>query len=177
MAEEIATDRLLLRRPRIADAAALASWIYDPAVARQTGGIPHPYSEADARSWIETRPAQWDSGLERSYVVTRQEAVIGTASLFRPTSAGVFETGYMLSRDAWGQGYMTEAVGGMIAALRDELQLIKVTASIFADNPGSMKVLEKLGFLRTAEVTLTSVARGGDGPGYLYELDLIADTP
>ncbi len=49
----VETRRLILRRPSIADAEALARLANDVHVAENLGNLPHPYGIADARAFIE----------------------------------------------------------------------------------------------------------------------------
>src|ERR1700683_4676173 len=60
------TERLLLRPPEIADIPALVPLIDDFDVAKNLSRVPHPYSEADARAYLEhvaeTRAAGTDFG-------------------------------------------------------------------------------------------------------------------
>src|SRR5580693_9981518 len=48
----IATKRLRLRAPGVADAKAIASLINDRRIAENTARIPHPYSVADAHAFL-----------------------------------------------------------------------------------------------------------------------------
>ncbi|MBM3507680.1 MAG: hypothetical protein FJX64_08185 [Alphaproteobacteria bacterium] len=50
---EIRTPRLILRAPRADDAAAIAALANDWDVVRQTASLPFPYTEADARIFID----------------------------------------------------------------------------------------------------------------------------
>ena len=168
MSFKIETKRLVLRPPVLNDATALARWINDPAVANQTGGIPHPYSALHAEFWILTRPSAWRRRLEHTTVVERHGAVIGTASLFRASRDDHFSLGYMLARDHWGQGLMSEAVGGLLDVADREWGAGAIDASVFVDNPASIAILERHGFERTGELSLYSAGRCGHAPGLRY---------
>ena len=48
----LATDRLILRAPRPADAEVVARLVNDRRIAENTSRIPHPYSLADAHEYI-----------------------------------------------------------------------------------------------------------------------------
>ena len=54
--------------------------------------------------------------------------------------------GYDLAQAYWGQGIMTEALRAIIRFGFDHMKLHRVEADVSADNPASMRVLEKLGF-------------------------------
>ena len=163
----IQTDRLTLRRPEEPDAAGLARFINDFEVARQTGTIPHPYTPLHAEAWIMTRSAFWRRGLERAYVITRGGALIGSVALFRPSVDAPFSLGYMLSRDQWGRGYMSEAVAAVLGeAARAGVE--RIVATVFADNPASSRVLEKLCFQPSRNGRSFSMARMERAPVIEY---------
>ena len=153
------TPRLTLRWPKASDAKALAAWINDWDVARQTGTVPHPYTAEHAASWIAGAPAARAAGEDYVYAVTRDGAVIGTVGLARRPS-GDIAIGYMLARAAWGHGYMSEAVGAVMDEARDTLALTRCVADVYTDNPASAAVLRKAGFQWTGTDKSYSVARG-----------------
>lgn len=56
------------------------------------------------------------------------------------------EIGFVLSKEYWGKGYMTEAVKAVIAYLFDEVGLDFISCGYFTDNARSKRVQEKCGF-------------------------------
>ncbi|MEZ0166519.1 GNAT family N-acetyltransferase [Kineococcus sp. LSe6-4] len=56
--------------------------------------------------------------------------------------------GYVLDPSAWGRGLGTDLARGLLSAAFDVLGLRRVTASCNADNPASVRVLEKAGMRR-----------------------------
>lgn len=73
----------------------------------------------------------------------KREGLTGTVSL-----------GYRLAKQAWGNGFATEASEELIRVAFDELQLESVVATTYEDNAGSRRVLEKLGFSIAREFRL-----------------------
>ena len=77
------------------------------------------------------------------------------------------------SRDAWGKGLATEAVARVTKFAFEELNLNKCNAGVYSGNPGSSRVLEKVGY--TLEGCMRDELRGPDGwedhllYGYLRE--------
>ncbi|MBR5232563.1 MAG: GNAT family N-acetyltransferase [Clostridia bacterium] len=61
------------------------------------------------------------------------------------------EIGYVLAKNCWGQGLMTEAVKAVIAHLFDELKLDFITICHFDYNNRSRRVIEKCGFTKVGE--------------------------
>lgn len=56
------------------------------------------------------------------------------------------EVGYVLSKDYWGQGLMSEAIQGVIKYLFEEVKLDFIAGSFFKRNNRSRRVQEKNGF-------------------------------
>ncbi|MBT2131429.1 GNAT family N-acetyltransferase [Aliiroseovarius lamellibrachiae] len=58
--------------------------------------------------------------------------------------------GYLLAEPAWGRGYATEVIRGLVAALTP-LGPFDVMGGVGVDNPASAKVLTRAGFVKDAE--------------------------
>lgn len=58
----------------------------------------------------------------------------------------VNELGYVLAKDMWGRGLMTEAVRAVIDFVFEKLNLDAVTCGHFVQNDRSRRVIEKCGF-------------------------------
>ena len=58
---------------------------------------------------------------------------------------GETELGYRLRRDAWGEGYATEASRGLIRKAFEELGWQRVIASTMTVNTRSQRVMERVG--------------------------------
>lgn len=65
------------------------------------------------------------------------------------------EIGFVLSKDYWGRGLMTEAVKEVVSYLFNELKLDFIVCAHFSRNTRSKRVQEKCGFMRykTSEYT------------------------
>ena len=111
--------------------------------------MPYPYTADDAEWWLNMVTEQdGKGGLFRAIVV--DGAVAGNITLER--KADVFskdaEIGYLLLREYWSRGIMTEAVRRMCALAFAELDIIRITGLVYAPNAASQRVLEKSGFTR-----------------------------
>ena len=109
--------------------------------------FPHPYTEADAGSWLgriaaSERPTQWAIEVDGDAVggigVEIGEGIHVQSGLF----------GYWLAEPHWGRGIATAAVRVCTDHVFAVLALERLEASVFAWNPASMRVLEKCGFAR-----------------------------
>lgn len=97
-------------------------------------------------------------GREDLFAIRRKDTgrLIGII-LYFDESDGVCEIGYGLGSAHWGHGYATEAVRRFLTYLFDEKGLHTVTASFFAGNDASRRVMEKCGmtYSHTNEKELT----------------------
>ncbi len=73
-------------------------------------------------------------------------SVLGDLALKLESHGRAATIGYTFAREHWGQGYATEALEGFLDWLLDELDVMRVSATIHPDNLRSAKVLERCGF-------------------------------
>jgi ribosomal-protein-alanine N-acetyltransferase len=146
--EQLETERLLLRRPRAADAAGIFTrYGADPDVTRYLSWPRHTALD-DARVFVgfsDTEWRQWGCG---PYLVFSRAGglLLGSTGLAFET-ADVASTGYLFARDSWGLGYATETLRVM-TDLAQSLEVVRLYAICHPDNRASQRVLEKCGFLR-----------------------------
>ncbi|MEO3414148.1 GNAT family N-acetyltransferase [Roseovarius sp. CAU 1744] len=160
--EILRTDRLLLRQAGQEDVEAVHAIASDFDVVRNTGTWPWPSDREFTASRCQPIPA--DKGL--GGVVMRDRTIVGMASVF-----GEGELGYMLARDHWGQGYATEICRALVARAFADGRWRRLKACVFDDNPGSARVLLKLGFAEGAACTSKCTARGADVPTRNFTLN------
>lgn len=55
------------------------------------------------------------------------------------------EVGYVLAREYWGKGYVTEALNAVLAFGFSEMELHRIEAKAVPENRGSTRVMEKAG--------------------------------
>ena len=143
----IETPRLILRKARMSDVPDIYAYAQDREVAR------HVLWEAHASLW-ETRAFvsflrwQYRGGHPSSWCIVFRETgkVIGTVGYmsYVPDNATV-EVGYSIAREHWGQGLMTEALSAVIGETFRTLDIHRIEAMHFTDNPASGRVMEKCG--------------------------------
>jgi RimJ/RimL family protein N-acetyltransferase len=163
----LATERLVLRAPRLDDAKAIASLVNDRRIAENTLRIPHPYGLADAESFIATANA--DDG-ERAFLITRGAAVLGACGIARRDGEEP-EIGYWLGVAFWGRGYATEAARGVIDHAFGDLGYECLAGGARVSNPASRRVLEKCGFQWTGVGLYRIRALASSAPVDRFRLD------
>jgi RimJ/RimL family protein N-acetyltransferase len=154
---KIETERLVLRRPRLSDAAALHAAYGDPEVMKWIGDG-KTMTPAKTKAWIEKALLNWKADGFGQFVIEKDRKVVGrsgflvwdpdewkTGTLADLGSHGAVELGWLLAREHWGNGYATEAA----SALRDyafrDLKLERLISLIMHGNDASVKVAERLG--------------------------------
>lgn len=154
----IETARLTLRPLRDSDLDEIVAEIGDLAVSRMLARVPHPYTRAHAEAFFAaaTRNAEAGSGL--FLVVERNGRVAGGIGL--EAMPYTCEFGYWLSRPNWGMGLATEAAAAILAYAFAVLDLRRIRSGYFAENTGSRRVQQKLGFRQIGVSTILSLARG-----------------
>ena len=160
------TPRLLLRAPEPADVPALLRIAGDADVARNVAAIPHPYRVADALRFLD-EIARGHPVWAITFAAERE--LIGVVSLTNreATDPRHAVLGYFLRKDLWGRGIATEAAAAAIAFCAARLGLQRLSASYFAANPASGRVLEKLGFVEVGTGEDPCLAEGGTKPAIL----------
>ncbi|MGH7129529.1 MAG: GNAT family N-acetyltransferase [Planctomycetaceae bacterium] len=115
---------------------------------RFTLTIPYPYTEADFEWWmgrrIEERRGQPPSV---SWAIRETRGtLIGACGLKAIVPGHQAEIGYWLARPYWGRGVTTAVVQALCGFAVRELELVRLTAHVVAENAASARVLEKNGF-------------------------------
>ncbi|HZZ94508.1 MAG TPA: GNAT family protein [Usitatibacter sp.] len=144
------TPRLRVRPVAREDLADLLAVNGDAEVTRY---LPYaPWKDAtDANAWLVRMSAMQAQGTALQLVVERRDVprVIGTCLLFRfdePSSR--VELGYVLARDHWRGGWMTEALTALLDCAFGPLELRRMEADVNPANQASQRLLERLGFER-----------------------------
>lgn len=163
MSYEIRTDRLLLRRWRDEDRAPFAVMGADPEVMRY---FPALLTRAESDALAARADASFDT---RGYGLWALEhrasgAFLGFTGL-APMPAGVpgaggVEVGWRLAREAWGQGYATEAASAAVAFAFNDLQLDEINSITAVINTPSRAVMVRIGMSPADEFEHPRVAVG-----------------
>ncbi|MEO7478703.1 MAG: GNAT family protein [Lysobacteraceae bacterium] len=148
--ERIEGEGFVLRSWDASDVDDLVFHANDPQVSRHLGErFPYPYTEQDAQLFVAH--ALHLQG-EKTFAIEINGRACGGIGLH--PGEGVerhsAELGYWLGRAYWGEGVATKAVRALVPHALRELKLYRLQARVFADNPASMRVLERCGFIHEA---------------------------
>jgi RimJ/RimL family protein N-acetyltransferase len=136
------TERLMLRRPTLADVKAIAFLANDRRIAENTRRLPHPYLQDHAVEFIR---AMADDSHETVFLIENNYTPVGMVGIdWRQPEAP--ELGYWLGVEYWGQGFATEAARAVIDFTFEEFEVEHLISSARVANPSSRNILEKCGF-------------------------------
>lgn len=173
MRNRLITDRLTLRQVQLDDAPAFAALASDLDIARMTSTFPYPFPLISAEFKILYLRANKRRGQGSPYAITLtgKDQLIGVVDLFHRTENAPLELAYWLGRPFWGQGLISEACRAILAEAERNFGSREITAGVYVDNLGSIRVLEKLGFVKTGTpINIFSMARLTHAPTQEYIL-------
>jgi RimJ/RimL family protein N-acetyltransferase len=144
---------IALRAWMPADIPALVEACQDPEISRRTL-VPSPYTEDEARAYLERVAAGWTDGARASFAVVDaadHDAPVGAAGLqaidWDQLAADV---GYWLAAPARGRGFATRAVELLAGWAFGALGLERLELRTIEDNAASHAVARRAGFAPSA---------------------------
>ena len=143
------TARLQLRQYTRDDLTALTDLLGDPVTMAHW---PAPLTAVQSRDWLQRAMAAYrDRGFGRWAVELHDGTRIGDAGVMCTEVNGVMENdlGYIIQAAHWRRGYGVEAARACLDVARDA-GMIRVVANMAADNTGSVRVAQRLGFAQEA---------------------------
>ena len=169
---ELRTPRVVLRRFRLADAPAFQAYRSDPDVARYQSWD-RTYSLEDAEAFMvaiaQSSPGTPGEWFQFAVVSASTGRLIGDVGLRTDADqSGLLELGITLSPEHQGNGYAAEMVAAVIAYAFETLDATTLRAITDTRNKPSIRLLEHLGFVRTA--TEEASFKGEPCREHTYEL-------
>jgi ribosomal-protein-alanine N-acetyltransferase len=149
----------------------------DPDVTRLLGW-PRHQSIADTKAFLTFSAQEWERWPAGPYLIwsRRDGQLLGSTGLGFETP-GHAVTGYVLAKDAWGKGYATEALAGIVDVAR-QVGVRRLYALCHPEHSASWRVLEKCGFLRnrdwSRQVEFPNLAPGALQDVACYEMLFVA---
>jgi RimJ/RimL family protein N-acetyltransferase len=137
-------------------------------VARQLRDrFPHPYTRANASAFLK---AATTSPEPSNLAIDVDGEAIGAIGYVAGIDVERFsaEIGYWIGESHWGRGIASEALVLVTAHVFETLNMLRLFALPFADNAGSIRVLEKAGYVREAVLRSSSVKYGQPRDQLLY---------
>jgi ribosomal-protein-alanine N-acetyltransferase len=146
--ETFETERLQLRKPILGDAEEIfRQYAQDVEVTRYLTWLPCGKVD-ETREFIKTCLAMWQEGNSFHWTIVRRDDGQLLGMITARVDGHKWELGYVLARQYWRRGYMTEAVKSLIDKAFKYPGVYRVWAVCDVDNAASARVLEKAGMQR-----------------------------
>ena len=158
----------MLRPWRLDDAESLVRQANNINVARQLRDrFPHPYTRGNASAFLKAATSAPEPSNLAIEVDGQAIGAIGYVSGIDVERYSA-EIGYWIGEEYWGKGITTEALVLMTSHVFEAMNMLRLFALPFADNAGSIRVLEKAGYVREAILRSSSVKYGQPRDQLLY---------
>jgi len=165
----IRTTRLVIRELDSSDADAVQRCAGDPEVVRN---LPFgPNTPDQTRRFVERVMLTQRDSPRRNYemAISQNDGLIGCVRLtVRSAVDRQGDVGYMLRRDCWGNGFMTEATRAILGFGFESLGLHRIWATCGTENVASGRVLEKIGMRREGHLLHERLVREKWRDTYVY---------
>ncbi len=150
--DEVFTERLRFRGFGADDAPRVLQLAGHKEMSETTLNIPFPYTLPQIETWLASLREEPMLSKEIHFAVETDGDLVGTVRLILSPEHDKAKMGYWIGKEYWGNGYATEAAAAALAYGFNRLQLNRVCANCFDNNPASVKILERIGM--TLEGTL-----------------------
>ena len=167
----LTTARLVLRDFRPGDEAAIHAFSSDPEVTEHM--FFGPRTEGESRWYLQRMLESQREGprmtWELAVLLRGQDWPIGACDLTLVNEREA-DLGYLLGREAWGQGFATELARALVSAGFEQLGLERIFAICEVTHTASAHVLEKAGLRYVHTLAQYREAKGRAWDMYLYEI-------
>ena len=129
--------------------------------------FPHPYTRQDGRAFLKYAIA---SGDPTNLAIEVEGTAVGAIGYVPGRDVERFsaEIGYWLGESMWGRGIVTEALMLTTEYAFTQMNVLRMFALPFADNVGSIRVLEKAGYTQEGLLRSSAVKYGVTKDQALY---------
>lgn len=165
----LAGNKLKLRPFTLDDAPRVVELLNNWNLTSMLARVPFPYSKKDAATWIGGHKESRTQGTDWPFAIEAKVGLVGAIGIHR-TDPETMEFGYWIGEPHWGKGIATKAGRVLIDFAFDILNVEKLAAGHYTQNPASGRVLAKTGFEEIGTGTRPCLARGEDMPSIDYQL-------
>jgi diamine N-acetyltransferase len=141
-------ERVYLRPLEKEDLSQIQEWVNDPEIRRLTGEV-RPSSQADTEAWYDRARTDPDR-VWFAVVLKENDQIIGETGLLRmfPAWRATDLSIILGDKEAWSQGYGTEAILLLLDYAFGSLNLHRVAIGVVGFNEQALRFYEKVGFRR-----------------------------
>lgn len=171
---EIRTERLVLRPITMDYLRSTHAYASDLENTRLMMFLPYE-SLAETEAAIRESEEQWrmTNPHHREFVILKDGAHIGGITLYFLDDRTEGELGWVLNKEYWGHGYVTEAAKAMLQYAKERCGVHRMIACCDSENAPSRRVMEKLGMTHAVTGKRTNRSMGStERIELIYELYL-----
>jgi len=130
-------------------------------------GFPHPYTRADAESWIQKISAEHPDTV---FTIAVDGKAVGGIGFHRGVDVHRLTAtiGYWLGEAYWGRGIAAEALRAVTEYAFSNFDFQRIEALVFEWNAPSTRVLEKAGYTREARLRKRVTKQGRTVDCFIY---------
>ncbi|CCQ74280.1 GNAT family N-acetyltransferase [Magnetospira sp. QH-2] len=99
--------------------------------------------------WIADRDDEVQMSTVRQRGSQKLLGLLFLAPMTEDDESNTLRIGYLFAENAWGNGYASELVAGLVAWLKPQGRPTKLIGGVAQENKASTRVLEKAGFEKT----------------------------
>jgi len=142
------TKRLLLRYPRLDDAAQIFSVVRSPQFPELLP-LKEMNSENEIKNWLKSLQEGWATGQVFSWIVEDLDSgkFLGQVTLSKTEGNNRWAMAYWTHPDHWGEGIATEGAKRLLAFGFEAIGAEQIWAGAGDWNKGSYRVMEKIGMI------------------------------
>lgn len=164
------SERILLRPIQSEDAEDMFQYASDPEVLKYLWWEAHDSVDMTRQSIQDHFLTRVARGIPEAYAIVWKEThtMIGTIDVHTVHFGDVGVIGYVINKQYWGKGIVSEALQMMIPMLFHHCGFYRLEINHCADNIASGKIIEKAGFITEGRFRRRKIERDGHRADYLY---------
>lgn len=169
------TNRIRLRQHEPEDWEVHFLWNMDSQVSRDVDEVHFPWSKVRVREWAEaqSKASPDNHALKLGIELRESGQLIGIINSHHCDSrVGEFMYGIAIRREHQRKGYASEAVILLMRYFFEELRYQKCTVDVHGWNDASVKLHEKLGFMREGCVRRSLFTQGKHFDRFIYGMTI-----
>ena len=169
--DSIQTYRLIIKPPEPVDVEALVALVNNWEVVKWLVDVPYPFNKSNGIKFVEKSKQDLEMGSQYNCLIFLQDDLVGGIGLYLQDN-DIYELGYWVGEEHWGQGIATEASRAMLAFGFNELKHTRIEACYLDGNDASANVLKKLGFVNLGETMRFCKSHNKEMKEHLVYLEL-----
>jgi len=141
-------DAIVLRPWQDRDIDVSVTACADTEVVRWIPRIPTPYTEQDARDFLELAERGWEEGTSFGFAITERTSGLTVGSIGVSINGAIGEVGYFVFAGHRHRGIGTRALTLISRWALEELELARLQLTAMVENNASAGLAEKVGYRR-----------------------------